>query len=170
MDYIEMRRYAQAAERAFRREREAALAASRAAQKAAERQAAEEEAKTKAEAEAEAKAALVAEQVKNALRSAKEAGPEAVMFLFLVVPFNLARRGITGYDSAWYYIYQALSHEAVVSRRDFAILMKCANVRKALRISHLLSKVVVKEHSLTPQEYYQKVLHLHNIQGLLKRK
>lgn len=170
MDKIEIRRYAQAAKRAYRRDEERAAEARRVEDRNKAEAAAKAEAEAKAIAEAEAKAALVAKQVENALKSAKEAGPEAIMFLFLVVPFNIARRGITGYDSVWYYTYQALSHEAVVSRRDFNILMKCANVRRVLRISQLLSKVVVRERSLTPQEYYQKVLHLHNIKGLLKEK
>lgn len=170
MDYIEMRRYAQAAKRAYRRDEEAQRVESMKRAKAAAKAVAKAEAEAKAIAEAEAKAALVAQQVQNALKSAKEAGPEALMFLFIVVPFNIARRGISSYDSAWYYVYQALSHEKVVSRRDFAILMKCSNVRKALKIAQLLSAVVQRERSITPQEYYQKVLHLHNIQGLLKRK
>ena len=170
MDYIEIRRYAQAAERAYRRDEERAAEIRRVEDRKQAEAVAKAEAEAKAIAEAEAKAALVAEQVKNALRSAKEAGPEALMFLFIVVPFNIAKRGITSYDSAWYYVYQALSHEKVVSRRDFAILMKCSNVRKALKIAQLLSAVVQRERSITPQEYYQKVLHLHNIEGLLKRK
>lgn len=170
MDRIEIRRYAQFAERVFQKEREAKAAAARAEVRNQAKAAAKAEAEAKAIAEAAEKAAKVAQQVEIAMKSAKEAGPEAIMYLFLVVTFNVARKGITDYDNIWYYVYQSLSHEKVVSKRDMKILMTCANVRRVRTIAHNMSATVQRNQNLTPSEYYTKVLHLHSIEGLLKKK